>query len=117
MLARPPHDDRFGLGLAPARRYRDAPPPREISAGDRSRLPKNVVDRALGDDLAAMLPCSRTDVDDPVGGADGLLVVLDDKDGVPQIAHPEQGADEPGVVPLVQADRGFVEDVEHPHQA
>jgi hypothetical protein len=69
------------------------------------------------DDLAAVLPRSRADVDDPVGGGDGVLVVLDDDEGVAEVAQPHQGLDEPVVVALVQADRGLVEDVEHAHQA
>ena len=41
-----------------------------------------------------------------------LLVVLDDDDGVAEVAQPLERADQPGVVALVEADRGLVEDVE-----
>ena len=64
-----------------------------------------------------MLPGPRTDVDDPVGSADRLLVVLDHDQGVAQVAEPDQGRDQAGVVPLVEADGRLVEDVEHAHQA
>ena len=70
-----------------------------------------------GDDLAAVLPRPGPDVDDPVGRADRLLVVLDDQDGVAQVAQPGERRDQLGVVALVQADRGLVQDVQDAHQA
>ena len=48
--------------------------------------------------------------------AHGLLVVLDDDDGVAQVAQAQQRVDEAAVVALVQADAGLVEDVEHADQ-
>jgi len=112
----PADDDRLSLRFAAARRDRNAAAAREVRAGDRSRLLEDVVDRPLGDDLAAVLPRARTDVHDPVGRADGLLVVLHDEDGVADVAHADERADEPRVVALVQADRRLVEDVEDAHQ-
>ena len=55
-------------------------------------------------DLAAVLAGAGADVDDPVGGADGVLVVLDDDQGVAEVAQPDQRLDEPVVVALVQPD-------------
>ena len=69
------------------------------------------------DDLAAVLAGARADVDDPVGGADGVLVVLDDDQGVAEVLEPDQRLDQPVVVALVQADRRLVEDVEDADQA
>ena len=51
-----------------------------------------------------MLARAGADIDDPVGAADGLLVVLDDEDGVAEIAQVQEGVEEPPVVPLVEAD-------------
>ncbi len=64
------------------------------------------------DDLAAVLTGTRADVDDPVGGLDGVLVVLDHDERVAHVAQPDQGLDQPVVVALVQADGRLVEDVE-----
>ena len=75
------------------------------------------VERAVGDHLAAVLARPGPDVEDPVGRPDRLLVVLDDEDGVAQVAQPGEGRDELRVVPLVQPDRRLVEDVQHAHQA
>ena len=74
-------------------------------------------DRAGVHDVAAVLPRPGPDVDDVVGGADGLLVVLDHDDRVAQVAQPLQRGDEALVVALVQADGGLVEHVEHADQA
>ena len=58
----------------------------------------------------------RSDVDDPVGRADGVFVVLDDDEGVAQVAQPGEGVDETTVVALVETDRWFVEHVQHAGQ-
>ncbi len=55
----------------------------------------------------------RADVDHVVGCADRLLVVLDDDDAVAEIAQGLERLDQLLVVMLVEADRWFVEDVEH----
>ena len=67
--------------------------------------------------MAAVLTGARADVDRPVGGPDGVLVVLDHDQGVAQVAQPDQGLDQPPVVPLVQPDARLVQHVEHPDQA
>ncbi len=59
-----------------------------------------------------MLPRARAHVDEVVGGAHHLLVVLDDEDGVAEILEPLQRPDQLAVVALVQPDRRLVEDVE-----
>src|SRR6266508_3734193 len=117
VFARAPNDDRVAFCGAPPRRHRDAPPSGEVRAGQRSRLAEDVVDRAFRDDLATVLARAGADVDDPVRGADGLLVVLDDEDRVAEIAHAQERADEPRVVALMESDRRLVEDVQDAHQA
>ena len=53
---------------------------------------------------------------DVVGRPDRLLVVLDDDDGVAEIAQPRQRRQQLAVVALMQADRRLVEHVEHAGQ-
>ena len=48
-----------------------------------------------------MLACTRADIDDPVGSADGVLIVLDDDERVAQIPQTNQSFDESVVVALV----------------
>ena len=89
----------------------------EVLAGHRVGVLVEVLDRAAVDDLAAVLAGAGADVDDPVGGADGVLVVLDDDQGVAEVLEPDQRLDEALVVALVEADRRLVEDVEDADQA
>ena len=85
-------------------------------AGQRVRRGLDVVDRALGDDLAAVLAGARAHVDDPVGRAHRLLVVLDDDQRVAEVAQALQRADQARVVALVQTDARLVQDVQHAGQ-
>ena len=48
--------------------------------------------------------------------ADRVLVVLDDEDGVAEVAQADERVDQPMVVALVQADRRLVEHVQHADQ-
>ena len=86
-------------------------------AGDRGPSGEQVLQGAAGDDLAAVLPSRGTDVDDPVRGPDGLLVVLHHDERVAQVAQSDEGRDELRVVLLVEPDGGLVEDVQDAHQA
>ena len=64
------------------------------------------------DHAPAVLPGAGAHVDEVVGGAHHLLVVLDDEDGVAEVAQVLERPDQAVVVALVEADRGLVEDVE-----
>ena len=66
--------------------------------------------------MAAVNAGAGADVEHPVGGADGVLVVLDHDHGVAEVAQPLQGFEEPRIVALVQADRRLVEHVEYAGQ-
>jgi len=62
--------------------------------------------------LASEFACSWAKIEEVVGGADDVGVVLDDEDGVAEVAEGVHDADELGGVSGVEADAGFVEDVE-----
>ena len=117
LCSRAPRDAQLlAVALAPALRDRDLALAAQERAGDRARLGEQHLERAVRDDLAAVLPRPGADVDDPVGGPDGLLVVLDDEHGVAEVAQARQRRDELRVVALVEADRRLVEDVQDTHQ-
>ena len=63
-------------------------------------------------DLTAPGPRSGPHVQDMVCREDRLLVMLDDDDGVPQIAEPPERVKQAVVIALVEADARFVENVE-----
>ena len=65
---------------------------------------------------AALLARAEADVDDVIGDANHVLVVLDDEHRVALIAQLPQDVDEPLVVARVQPDRRLVEHVERADQ-
>ena len=74
------------------------------------------VERSRKDDAAALLAGAQPEIDDVIGDADHVGIVLDDEHGVALIAKLAQDVDEPKVVARVQPDGGFVEHVERPDQ-
>ena len=94
-----------------------APPPGEEVARHGPLLSLDVLDAAGGDDLAPVHPGARTNVDNVVCGAYGLLVVLDHDERVPEVPQPLKRRQEPPVVPLVQPDGGLVEHVQNADEA
>src|SRR6218665_794876 len=56
-------------------------------------------------------------IDDPIGGADGVFIVFNHNEGVPQVPQREQCFNKAAVIALVQADTRLVEHVEHTGQA
>ena len=75
------------------------------------------LERAGADDLAAMDAGAGAHVDDMVGVADRVLVMLDDEHGVAEAAEALERYEQAVIVALVEADRRLVEDVEHARQA
>ena len=67
--------------------------------------------------MAAARAGAGAEIEDVIGGADGVLVVLDDDHGIAEIAQPAQRADEPVVVALMQTDARLVEHVEAAREA
>ena len=89
----------------------------EILAGGRRLARQHIVDDTLHHDLAAVDARAGTHLDDVVGGANGVLVMLHHDDGVADVAQAFEGRDHLHVVLRVQADARLVEHVEHSHQA
>ena len=88
----------------------------EIAAGERRRAGHDFSGGTLRDDVAAQPARAGAQVEHVVGVADGVFVVLDDQDGVAQVAQLQQGLDQAHVVALMQADGGLVEDIENAAQ-
>jgi hypothetical protein len=70
----------------------------------------------LDDDFTPLHPRPGAEVDEVVGRAHGVLVVLDDDHGIPLVAERLEGPQQAVVVARMQPDRGLIQDVEHPHQ-
>ncbi len=88
----------------------------QVGPGQAGRVGRHLLRRALRHQLAAMLARPRPQIEQPIGGAHRVLIMLHHQHGVAQVAHSLQGVDEPGVVALVQADARLVEHVEDAHE-
>ena len=102
---------------APGARYLDSHAAAQVLAGDGIRMSDDFRGRALRHHLAAMHAGSRPEIDDIIGLPDRILVVLDHDDRIAEIAQIRQRVEQPLIVALVQADRGFIEDVHDADQA
>ena len=91
--------------------------PGEVLAGYGGGVRHDLGGGSVGHDDAAVLPCAGADIEDVVGLAHGVFVVLDDEDGIAEVAQAFERGDETLVVALVQADRWLVEDVQDAAQA
>ena len=89
----------------------------EVLAGEAVRVGDDVGVGAGRDDLAAADAGAGAEIDEVVGRPHGVLVVLDDEDGVAHVAQPFEAAQQAVVVARVQADARLIEDVEDADQA
>ena len=89
----------------------------EILAGERFRRVRDLLRLARGDEMAAGVARAGAEVDDVIGAANGVFVVLDDEHGVAEIAQVFERAEQAVVVARVQADGGLVENIEHAAKA
>ncbi len=95
---------------------RDHPLARQVRTGQALARPRHVVDRPLGDHLAALDPRARPEIDQMVGRPHRVLVVLDDHDGVAQPGQPAQRRQQPVVIARMQPDRRLIQNVKDPDQ-
>ena len=102
--------------LAPPRGHGNRNLPGEIAPGQRIGIGFNLGEYALGQQLAAELTRAGTQVEQMIGGAQNIGIVLDHQDGVAQVAQFFEDADQPRGVARVQADGGLVEHIERAHQ-
>lgn len=84
----------------------------EVLTGEGLGVLHNFGGSAGGGDFAAMATGARSDIDDVVAGEHGVFVMFDDDDGIFEVAEVFESVDEFVVVALVEADGGFVENVE-----
>ncbi len=66
---------------------------------------------ALGHNLPAVYAGARADINDMIGLAHGILIVLHHDYSIAQIAQAAQGCQEAVVIPRVQPDAGFIQDI------
>ena len=89
---------------------KDVAPVLERPAREGVGLCGDFIGRALKDDVAALLPAVRTELDDPVCGIENVEVVFDHKYGMSEADEAVEHAYERGGIVKVQAGRWFVKD-------
>ena len=87
-------DDELAARLAPLLRDLDLALAGQVLAGERGGVGLDLLRRALGDHVAAVLARARAEVDEVVGRAHRPLVVLDHDHRVAEVAQPLQGLDQ-----------------------
>src|SRR5687767_7776333 len=89
----------------------------QITRRDRFGVSFHLGDRSGGNHPTSVPTCSRPEIDEIIGLAHRLLVMLHDDDGIAEITKLLERREEAGVVALMQADRRLVEDIEHADEA
>ena len=105
------------LGAARRSRHFDLQLAGQILPGDALRRLGRSPRRCLGHDIAAAHAGAGTEIDDVIGRPHRVFVVLDDDDRVAHVAQLRERVEQLFVVARMQADRRFVEDIEHADQA
>src|SRR6267378_3543822 len=80
---------------------------------------RHLYDLAVGagaDDFSAIFSSTGAEVENAVGGTHDVGIVLDDKDGVSQVAQVVQDLDEPVRISTMETDGRLVEHVERSDQ-
>ena len=95
----------------------DLEPPGEIAAGLRFLTIQQTWDWSGVKNLATMHASPWADIKHMVGAGNGIRVVLDHDDCIAEITQVDQGLDQLVVITLMQADGGFIENIENTRQA
>src|SRR6266568_1736174 len=87
------------------------------ASGERLRGGFDLFWLALSDEIAASIARAGPEVDNEIGAANGVFVVLDDEDGIAEIAQMLERAKKARVVAGMETDAGFIKNVENAAQA
>ena len=90
---------------------------RKVLSRERGGRSRDSFGVPCGGDRPAEAPGPRTEIVESVGGREDFAVVLDQDDGIAQIAQPPKRFQQPIVVAGMQADRRLVEDVQDARQS
>ena len=103
--------------LPPPGRNGNGELPAQIAAGQRVGISLHLIHRARSQNAATQFSGAGPEIDQPVGRANHVRVVLDHQDGVAQVAQFLEDANQLRRIPAVQSDGRFVQHVERSHQA
>ena len=91
-------------------------PSRKIIGGGRAFNLHQLFRGAAGHDASAVNAGGGADIDDVIRGQHRIFIVFYNDDRVADIPKVVERFNELGVIPLMKADAGFVQNIENPHQ-
>ncbi|MPM10218.1 hypothetical protein SDC9_56546 [bioreactor metagenome] len=116
IFRRAPHHEGVSVAGPPGCRYRDFFSPGEVVAGDGTGRVHDVFRRAGGNHLAPVYARARADIHDVIGSEHSVFVVFYHQKGVSQVPQVLHGGKQQVVVPLMEADGGFIQNIENSHE-
>src|SRR3954470_679385 len=78
-----------------------------------SGMVKKKLRRSVSDKFAPILPCSRTNIGYNICGKHHLAIMLDDDNGIAEIAQMLERFNQPVIITLVKPDTWLIENIEH----
>src|SRR5712692_1813459 len=106
----------FAVRLVAIVRNRNAQLSAEISPGERFVLAKHGLVRAREEQLAAELAGARAEIDHMIRRQNRVRIMLDDQNGVAEIAQRFEDINQPLRIARMQADGRFIENVQRADQ-
>lgn len=67
----------------------------------------------MGDEMSSFGTCAWAKLDEVICTAESFLIVLDEDEGVSEVAKMEEEIEKAGVIGGVEADAGFIENIEY----
>ena len=116
VLRCPTNGEPLAVALPADVRHQDLPAPSQIVASEAPRCVHHFFCRASRHDLSTVDAGARPYVNEVVRRPHGVLIVFHHNEGVAQVAEVFQGGKQQVIVPLVQADRRLVQDIQHSHE-
>ena len=89
---------------------------RKILPRDARRIGHNLSRRSIGDQIAAVFPRPRAQVEHVIRFTNRVLIVFDNEHRIAQITQRLKCCNEPLIIPLVQPDRRLVQHIKHSPQ-
>src|SRR5260370_10500299 len=109
--------DRFSVGAAAFFRHGNFCCATQILTGERFGGGFNLRRFAMRDQVAAGVSGTGAGIDNEISSADGVFVVLDDQNGIAEVAKMLERTEKAGIVAGVEADARLVKNVENTTQA
>ncbi|MCG3120366.1 MAG: hypothetical protein ALAOOOJD_03029 [bacterium] len=85
----------------------------EVRAGERFLILRHFLRRAGGNDMSATDAGGRPEINHPIRGFNGFVIVLDHDHGVAEIAQTHECVNELAIVALMQTNGRLVQNVKH----